>query len=155
MRKAGTIMALRCSSVRWQSRSDISIQEAGVGRLMTCLCWKSDARPRSPPLPNEGTGDPARRQRRGHLFHIHRKRYSGLSVVGALCWRLISTPLFGEGLSDYKFSNQNKLVIKKGHPTCRCPFCLQEDFFKPFRRFGFSQEEFLRGAIVGLSSADH
>jgi len=39
-----------------------------VGRLMTCLCWKSDARPRSPPLPNEGTGDPARRQRRGHLF---------------------------------------------------------------------------------------
>jgi len=33
--------------------------------------------------------------------------------------------------------NQNKLVIKKGHPTCRCPFCLQEDFFKPFRRFGF------------------
>ena len=68
MRKAGNKMALRCSSVRWQSRSDISNQEAGVGRLMTCLYWKSDARPRSPPLPNEGTGDPARRQRRGHLF---------------------------------------------------------------------------------------
>jgi hypothetical protein len=60
--------ALRCSSISRQSRSDISNQETGVGRLMTCLHWKSDARPRSPPLPNEGTGDPARRQRRGHLF---------------------------------------------------------------------------------------
>ena len=57
-----------------------------MGRLMTRLYWKSDARPRPPPLTNWGTGDPTRRQRWGNLFQktkfVNEKRLRFILAIG-------------------------------------------------------------------------